>query len=611
MELRDYIQVIRVRKWVVIQAVIIVTLTALVVSLLQPKTYEGTAIVLISEKGSAASIFGDLLPQPERSMQTQVQLMQIRPIAEAAIKTLGLQVAPDELLNTVTVAAMDQTNLVKITVTGTDPKQAALIANTIADEYVISARDAQRASLADAADEVQKRLDQAESDILELGTRVSKSGKSDQLAAELQIATGTYTTMAEKLEQLRINQQLESGPGRVVSPAVVKLDAVSPKPMDDGVLGLAIGLVLGLGMAFLFEYLDNTIKTTEEAEKYYGAPVLGHIPQETYDTGELRRLTVQQRPGSPAAESYRVLRTSLDFVNFEQDIKTLLIASSAPGEGKSTVSANLAFALAQTGAKVVLVNCDFRRPVTDQFFAVNNALGLSDVLLGKSSLKAALQRPFDQNLMVLTAGKMPPNPSELLGSAKMEALTKNLTDWADWVIVDSPPLLAVSDATAFARWADGVLFVSRAGVSTRQAAKTGREMLDRVGARVLGVVVWGLESRAGGGGYGYYQDAYYGAYHYHGYYSQSLDGGRSGKKSKVMDSGAKGSDSLHSTGATDRTGVFIPEKSLGRRIAEGVGNILGVTLGIVLTLVLVAVVAYFLDGYFGWGVVEVARTWMR
>ncbi len=360
MELRDYINVIRVRKWVIIQAMVIVTLTALTVSFLQPSTYEGTALVLISEKGSSASVFGDLLPQlsaqPERAMQTQVQLMQIRPILEATIKKLNLQTTPDALVKRVTVATVGQTNLVKITVTFSDPEKAALIANTIAEQYVESARAAQRASLADAADEVQKRLDQAEADILELGRKITASGKTDELAASLQIATGTYTTLAEKLEQLRINERLESGPGRVVSLAVVDVEAVSPKPLRNAILGLAVGLVFGLGMAFLYEYLDNTIKSTEETERIFGAPVLGTVPMDVIEKGKKRSLTIVESPGSATAEAYRVLRNSLDFINFQHDMKSILVTSAAPGEGKSTVAANLAAALAQAGKKVVLVS---------------------------------------------------------------------------------------------------------------------------------------------------------------------------------------------------------------------------------------------------------------
>jgi capsular exopolysaccharide synthesis family protein len=597
-ELRDYLNVIRARKWIIIQAVVIVTLTALVVSFLQPSTYQGQATVLVSEKDTGAALLGTSLSdfsQPERGLQTQVQLMQLRPLAETTIRALDLQVTPDDLLSRVSVSAVGQTNVVTIVVTDSTAKRAADTANEMAKAYVDWSRETKRESIKSAADEMQKRLDDAQAQILDLGKKIESSGKSDQLTAELQIATGLYATLADKLEQLRINEQLEVGSGRVVSAAIADPSPVSPKPVRNGALGLAVGLVFGLGMAFLSEYLDNTIKSTEEAEKLYGVPVLGHIPSEQFEKGEKRRLTIVQHPGSPAAEAYRVLRNSLDFINFQHDIKTLIITSAAPGEGKSTVAANLAAGLAQAGKKVVLVSCDFRRPTTEQFFGVQNLIGLSDVLTGVNSLKSALQRPGDEQLLVLTAGKMPPNPSELLGSEKMRDLLESLKEWGDWIIIDTPPLLAVADPAAVARWADGVLLVSRGGVSTREAAKKARELLDKVGARIIGAVVWGLEEAGSGRGYGYYYDGYRGGYDYSDYYSPQ---GGERRSKKAPDSGAKGTVAA---GGLPEPEIYVPEKSVGRRVAESLGRIMAGLLAFLVVLVIALVIVYFADKAFGWG----------
>jgi receptor protein-tyrosine kinase len=602
-ELRDYLNMIRARKWVIIQAVVVVTLVALVGSLLLPKTYQGEAKVLISETDTGAALFGSLLPglssQPERLLQTEVQLMQLRPLAEQVVRDpkLNLKTTPADLLDRTTITASGQTDVVIINVTASDPKAAADITNAMATAYVQWSMATKRESIRNAANEVQSELDVAKQQVLDLGRRIQSEGKSDELSAELQIATGSYTTLAQKLQELRVDEQLETGSGRVVSTAVVDPTPVSPKVARNTALGLAIGLVFGIGMAFLYEYLDNTIKSTEEAEKLYGAPVLGHIPFEKFEKGEKRRLTIAQHPGSPAAESYRVLRNSLDFINFEHDIKTLVVSSAAPGEGKSTVAANLAAGLAQAGQKVVLVSCDFRRPTTETFFGVTNMIGLSEVLTGADSLKSALQRPGEEQLLVLTSGKMPPNPSELLGSQKMKELIESLEEWGDWVIIDTPPLLAVADPAAVARWADGVLVVTRGGQSTRDAAKKAREMLEKVGAKIIGTVVWGLEEGPGGRGYGYYGYGYgYGGYYYYSDYYNAGQG-RGGKK-HASDSGAQAPLSVQ---AGEDAGAYTPAKSGGRRAAEFVGRVMAGVLVFLLVLIVVAVVVYFLDRSLGWG----------
>jgi capsular exopolysaccharide synthesis family protein len=288
-----------------------------------------------------------------------------------------------------------------------------------------------------------------------------------------------------------------------------------------------------------------------------------------------------------------VLRNSLDFINFQHDLKTLIVTSAAPGEGKSTVASNLAAALAQAGKKVVLVSVDFRRPTTDQFFHVNNMIGLSDVLLGTHSLKSALQRPGDEQLLVLTAGKMPPNPSELLGSEKMAEVIKSLGEWGEWVIIDTPPMLAVADPAAVARWADGVLMVTQAAVSTRDAGRKAMELLEKVGARTIGVVVWGLDESRGGGygyGYGYYASGYY----YANYYAQAPSTDATPKKHTGKHAAAENI-------VDDQSAEWVPHESSGRRIGRIIGAVLKGLAAFVLVVVVLLGALLALSHFLGWG----------
>jgi len=268
----------------------------------------------------------------------------------------------------------------------------------------------------------------------------------------------------------------------------------------DGAIAIVIGLLLGLGTAVLADALDNTVKSAEEIEEIYGVSVLATVSKERSKKREAPRLALVQSPFSPGAEAYRVLRNNLGFINFQQDMKTILVTSASPDEGKSTIAANLAVVLSEAGKKVALVVCDFHRPAADQFFEIDQQHGLSSFLGGVEGLEVVLQQPagFD-NLWVLPAGGLPPNPSELLGSSKMEQLVASLRDSVDWVILDSAPLLAVADTAAAVRWVDGVLIATRATVTTRDAARRSRSQLEHVGARILGVVLWSPNTAASGG----------------------------------------------------------------------------------------------------------------
>ena len=290
MELRDYLKIIKSRRSVIVRVAIIALVTALAVSFIQAPQFVGETRVLITDRDAGAALLGTAITeftgQPERGMQTQVQLLQMRPLLENTIRALSLGMTADALAQNVTVSTVGQTNIIQVSVRYTDPRMAADIANRLADEFVVWSRDHRRESIAAAADEVDARLTEAEDRILTLGRRIQAEGRQEELAAELQIAIGAYTTLAEKRETLLIQEQLETGAARIVSEAVYNPQPVSPNPLRNALLGLSLGLVLGIGLALLNEYLDNTLKSTEEVEGALGAPVLGLIPLEKLEKDE-------------------------------------------------------------------------------------------------------------------------------------------------------------------------------------------------------------------------------------------------------------------------------------------------------------------------------------
>jgi capsular exopolysaccharide synthesis family protein len=290
----------------------------------------------------------------------------------------------------------------------------------------------------------------------------------------------------------------------VLTPAEVPEDAVIPNARVNLALGAVIGLALGVAIALLIEVLDTRIRGQRDLEEV-PVPVLGGI---AYDKRSSKRpLIVQADPSSPAAEAFRTLRTNLQFLDVEGGPRTFVVTSSVPFEGKSTTTANLAIAMAQSGFRVLLIDADLRSPSVAELFGIEGGVGLSDVLIGRVELVNVIQPWGVRNLSLLPAGSMPPNPSELLGSRAMHELLREVETEFDAVLVDSPPLLPVTDAALLARHARGALVAVAAGRTRRAQLTESLEALRQVGARVSGIVLTMVPTRGpdkhGYGRYGY------------------------------------------------------------------------------------------------------------
>ncbi len=274
----------------------------------------------------------------------------------------------------------------------------------------------------------------------------------------------------------------------VVQGADLPQSPASPHPAANLALGLAVGLALGIALATVRDAVDTRVEDAEGLQAVTGLPLLGTTAQD--DASAQQPLIVHVDPRSPRAEAFRDLRTNLAFVDVDHPPRSLVMTSAVAGEGKSTTTSNLAIALAQSGQRVVLVDGDLRRPSIATYLGLEGAVGLTDVLSGRVDLDDALQSWGTDGLTVLPSGPTPPNPSEsLLGSMQMRTLLQNLESRADMVLIDAPPLLAVTDAAVLSRLASGCVLVVRARVTKKEQVARAMEALHRVDARVFGTVL--------------------------------------------------------------------------------------------------------------------------
>jgi succinoglycan biosynthesis transport protein ExoP len=301
----------------------------------------------------------------------------------------------------------------------------------------------------------------------------------------------------------------------VIDPAVTPVRPVSPTKEENFILGFLLSLVLGVCFAFLLEHFDTTVKSEEEIKKLLAVPLLGYIPRFHQNgraivkrTGELaprNPLFTRDEPRSPVSEAFRLLRTNLFFIELDKGLKTIAVTSSVPGEGKTVVAVNLAAALAAQDERVLIIDADFRAPAVHRALLLQQAPGFTNILVDHVSVQSVI-RVVDglPNLSVITAGRLPPNPAEVTGSARMRQLIEELRGSFDRIIFDGPPVLGATDAVVLASYVDGALIVLRKGKIDRRAVKRMLEILDHTRVTILGGVLNGIDKADAGYGYGYY-----------------------------------------------------------------------------------------------------------
>jgi polysaccharide biosynthesis transport protein len=505
--LRDYVEVLKRRKWVVLLPLVVVPVAALLLSLRQPALYEASAQVLISRENLATQLEGLADPttqDPGRTTQTQAQLARVPEVARRALKTAKLDRSPSELLGASSVTSTPETDLLVFRVRDAAPNVAALLANAYAKEFTIYRRELDADVLAGARSRVRSAL--------------------DALGAQGERGSPAYNTLLEKDRQLLSMEALQTGRAVVVRLAA-GAGKIQPQPQRAASIGLVLGLVLALVLAFLYEALDSRVRSAQDVAARLRLPLLARIPRPPRQTRQSKQLVMLSAPYSKHAEAYRMLRSNVEFAALDRGRRVLMITSAQAGEGKSTTIANLAIAFAHAGRRVILVDLDVRNSFLGSLFGLEGKPGVTDVLSGDIRLDQALIAPqenvlapvvggmADSHLWVLPSGSAS-NPANFGGVRGRPARLKtvlpsgsasNLADFgairelpeilmtlserAEIVMVDVPPLLVTGDAIALTAHVDGIVVVTAANLLRGATLDELRRVLDVAPAVKLGFIL--------------------------------------------------------------------------------------------------------------------------
>jgi tyrosine-protein kinase len=445
-ELQQYLRVLRQHVWMIVACPLVAALAAAAVSLALPPVYEAHVSLYVRPAqpiaGTDPTVAG---LTTDAVLRTYADWMTQRPILDQVNTQLNLGLRPEDLKKQITVTPQTNTLLLDVAVQDTKPAQARDIANQLVGDFIDTVNQAQQ-------------------------SQTSTAPQTDKLI--------------------------------VTSPAVLPDTPVLPNKTLNVAIAFAAGLLVAVGLAFLLDYMDQSIKGDDELTERLGLVPVGHIPfvpPNKTRRGELDELDAH----SPAAEAYKALRTGVMFSTIEQKLKAIVITSSEAGEGKSRTAANLAIALAQAGHRTLLIDADFRRPSQHRLFGKVRNVGLSNLILGDVSREAITEVDAAPGLFLLPSGPTPPNPSELLGSATMAELMGRLWHDYGYVIIDTPPVNAVTDASILARAANATILIVEQGRTTWAALTNARQLLDRVGANTIGAVINKVRAKPGLYYYGY------------------------------------------------------------------------------------------------------------
>lgn len=518
MDLWHYLALARKWGWLILLIAGLAAAGSYLYSLTIPPTYRSEAILLVGqEQQNPNPTVNDIYVS--NNLAAAYALLATQPsVLEAAAQAIHWDGPWQSLYFNVAATAPTGGQTIHIAATSRSPQQAQAIANEIAHQILLQspvsqqqqAADAQRSFITDQQAMMQEQIVAGQKSLSDLNRQAAL--ETDQ--AKLDDLDKRITALQTKIQgwqqtYLQMGALLNAGSGKfltIIAAAPLPAAPISPNIPQNVLLAAFAGFILAIGVVLLLEYLDDTIKTSEDVQRVLKLTTLGSIARISPVHNPTDSLVTARQPRSPTAEDYRILRTNLRYAGIASPGSALLVTSANPSEGKTTTAANLAIAIAQSGKRVVLVDADLRRPSIDRVFGVDNHIGLSSLFLEDGmKLEDALLPTEVPGLRLLVSGELPPNPAEILDSKRMNEILLDLRMQSDMVVIDSPPLVAVADANILASRCSGAILVVDSGKTRSQVAQRVTETLMRSQVKILGVVLNRMSSRRGG----YYRYYYY------------------------------------------------------------------------------------------------------
>lgn len=499
MELREILRIIWKRLWLIGLGTVLISIAVFTLSKNMKPVYRAKVTMIVNQSSNAPlSDYSSILTGGNLLALTYSELLKTRPLLEIVIANLNLDLSSDDLVeNMISTSLIPETQLLELKVEDTDAQRARDIANEIAFTFVsLHNTEQQLQNISDLEQNIMAQMANLE-ELIEYNQKVVDKVRTSGLLVEeesslvqstLSSQQGAYASLLVTYLNIRLTQAqlLDIS---VVEPAVVPATPIRPNIVLYTFLGAFVGLVFSAGLAFLLEYLDRSFETSDDVQRVLPLPVLGTIPR-LQGKERNNHLVTSILPRAPSSEAYRALRTNIRFASVDEPVRALLVTSPEPGVGKTTVAANLAIVCAQAGLQVVLIDADLRLPRLHKLFDLRNHNGLTDLLVGDiQNVEECMIKTKIDNLRLITSGPIPPNPSELLGSKRMESILTQIRENADLVVIDTPPTLVVTDAAILASRVEGVILLIEAKRTSHEMARRAYEAHQRVDSAVLGTVL--------------------------------------------------------------------------------------------------------------------------